>query len=179
MAGSDDIDALIARVAMGDRKAFAALYEHESARLFGVALWFLREDGPAEDALQDTFMRVWQSAGTYRANGLSGQAWLTALVREACVTRLRGARAQAPSDVAADISGRLYGHGGTAEDGAEPNALALCLRELPPDRASLLRRAWTEGICYAEMSRQTGANPLDIRQGLRRAILQLRECLSQ
>ena len=89
MTPQEEIEALIARVAMADRKAFRALYSRTSAKLFGIALRVLRDEAAAEDVLQDVYVRVWNRAGAYRSNGYSPMTWLITITRNAAIDRLR------------------------------------------------------------------------------------------
>ncbi|MEN8741222.1 MAG: sigma factor, partial [Phaeobacter gallaeciensis] len=54
-----EIETMIARIALRDRRAFAALYDATSAKLFGVCLRVLKNRGEAEDTLQEVFLRIW------------------------------------------------------------------------------------------------------------------------
>ena len=53
---------LLAQVAEADRAAFARLYDLVSGRLFEVIGRILPRPELAEDALQETFVRIWQRA---------------------------------------------------------------------------------------------------------------------
>ena len=182
MGSLEEIEALIARVAMGDRKAFRQLYDRTGAKLFGVALRVLGEQGLAEDVLQEVFLRIWDRAGQYRANGYSPMTWLITITRNAAIDRLRKARATgqaAPlseSDLVADP-----GPGPEAQAIASDGARLLdeCLRELPPDRAAMVRGAYLDGLSYADLSRDSGVKLNTVRTWLRRSLMQLRECLSR
>ena len=66
-----EIENLIARVALKDRAAFDQLYDRVSAKLFGVCLRVLNKRAAAEDAMQDSFVKIWNNADKYNANGLS------------------------------------------------------------------------------------------------------------
>jgi hypothetical protein len=59
-AAADVLATLLARVAMGDRSAFRALFELARGRVFGICLRMLRNRAEAEEALQDVFVRLWQ-----------------------------------------------------------------------------------------------------------------------
>ena len=53
----------LARVALGDRAAFATLYQTSSAHLFGVILRINPDRSQAEDILQDIFVNIWRAGG--------------------------------------------------------------------------------------------------------------------
>jgi len=60
-----ELQRLLSRVALGDRKAFRALYDATSPSLFGVAVRILNRRDRAEDVMQDAFVNVWQRASSY------------------------------------------------------------------------------------------------------------------
>src|SRR3954469_23718915 len=56
---------LIAAVAKGDEAAFERLYAATRAKLFGVVLRILRRQDLAEEVIQETYVRIWNSAGQF------------------------------------------------------------------------------------------------------------------
>ena len=93
-----EIENLIARVALKDRAAFDQLYDRVSAKLFGVCLRVLNKRAAAEDAMQDSFVKIWNNADKYNANGLSPMTWLITIARNTSIDRLR-ARKKGHQDV--------------------------------------------------------------------------------
>ena len=81
----EEIEQLIARVALKDRAAFELLYDKVSAKLFGVCLRVLNKRTAAEDAMQDTFVKIWNNAGRYQSNGLSPMTWLITIARNTSI----------------------------------------------------------------------------------------------
>ncbi len=57
-----DVDALVARVALGDRDAFERLYDELSSSVYGVARRVVRDPARAEDVTQEVFLEVWRKA---------------------------------------------------------------------------------------------------------------------
>jgi RNA polymerase sigma factor (sigma-70 family) len=180
MTTPQDIEALLARVALRDRAAFEALYDATSARLMAVALSILKTRPAAEDAMQDSFVKVWTHAGRYQANGLSPMTWLITIVRNSAIDRLRRQKGDG-SDI-----GELEAVLASADPGPERHAIAAsdaarlraCFDELPEDRAGAIRGAYLEGRSYAELA-ETFDTPLNtMRTWLRRGLAALRECMS-
>jgi len=68
MSPNDDLAALLARVALGDRAAFERVYRTTCAHLLGVAFRMLNGRERAEEVLQEAFMNVWQGAGGFNAS---------------------------------------------------------------------------------------------------------------
>ena len=61
----DEIAVLIGRVALGDRSAFATLYQATSPKLFAICIRILKDRTDAEEALQEIYIRIWQRAHSF------------------------------------------------------------------------------------------------------------------
>ena len=179
MTVPSDLEAMIGRIALGDRKAFSGLYDATSAKLFGVALRVLNNRSEAEDALQEVFVKVWNAADRYQVNGLSPMTWLITIMRNHAIDRLRARRAKTSDlDEVAELADLSPGPEAQLIAKSEAGRIADCLGQLDPDKADAVRRAYMEGETYAELAVRY-AQPLNtIRTWLRRSLLKLRECLS-
>src|SRR4051812_48977632 len=83
------LSALLARAALGDREAFARLYDRVSPHLLGVILRINRDRAQAEDLLQEVFVNVWRAAGTFDAAQSQPLTWLTSIARHRAIDSLR------------------------------------------------------------------------------------------
>ena len=81
--------AALARVAGGDRAALRMVYQHTSAKLFGVCLRILNNRSEAEDVLQDVYVTVWRKAAAFDPGRASPITWLVAIARNRAIDRLR------------------------------------------------------------------------------------------
>lgn len=180
MTTTADIDQMLARTALGDRTAFAALYNATSAKLFGVAIRILHDRAAAEDVLQETYMKVWRYADRYTSNGMSPMTWLITIARNTAIDRLRATRQ--PADLA-DLEDRLQAPGPTPEQssiaGSEAERIMACLGELPDDRRQAVCGAYLEGASYAELALRFDVPLNTMRTWLRRALISLRGCMSR
>lgn len=80
-------DELMARIVQEDEEAFRVLIERHQDRVYGTVARMMGGAGPeAEEVAQDIFLRVWRSAGTYRAEG-KFTTWLMTVVRNQVFTR--------------------------------------------------------------------------------------------
>src|SRR5512138_145161 len=64
---SHELAQLMSRAALGDRTAFARLYDLTSPHLFAVVLRIQRDRALAEDLLQEVYVNLWRSAGSFDA----------------------------------------------------------------------------------------------------------------
>ncbi|PYC48581.1 RNA polymerase subunit sigma [Litorivita pollutaquae] len=186
-----DIEDMLARVAMGDREAFAALYRATSAKLFGVCLRVLIERAEAEEAVQEIYIKIWRNADRYAAGGYSPMTWLITIARNHAIDRLRKRRAMI---IRGEAGGGTDGDGGSVLDrmaddapGAEAQMIAQgdarritgCLGELEPDRSEAVQRAYLSGETYADLAAHFNVPLNTMRTWLRRSLLKLKECLSR
>lgn len=180
MTSSEQLEDLIAKVSLGDRKAFSKLYDATSAKLFGVALRILKNRASAEDVLQETFMKVWRYADKYAANGMSPMTWMITIARNTAIDRLRRRR---DADDVDRLSDRLSDYGPTPEDTAvarsEATRIAGCLGELESEKSTAVKGAYLDGLSYADLSQMLDVPLNTIRTWLRRSLIALKECMSR
>lgn len=82
----------VARIAAGERgEALEALVDAYSARLFGLGMRMLGDRGMAEELVQDTFVRIWRSAGRYDPERGSVRTFIYAIARNAAIDLQRRA----------------------------------------------------------------------------------------
>jgi RNA polymerase sigma-70 factor, ECF subfamily len=176
MADAAHISSLLARVALKDRAAFSQLYAQTSAKLFGVILRLTRNRAEAEDALQETFVKVWQHAGQYRDTQHSPMAWLVAIARNHAIDRLRRAPKAA---VELDETLGLADSAPTPEAAAQANSqrkqIDDCLKTI--DTAAAIRGAYLDGFSYEELATRFEVPLNTMKTWLRRGLIKLKECL--
>ena len=95
----EELERLLLGVAAGDQEALAALYRRARTAVYGLALSILKNTHDAQDVTQDTFVRIWDSAPQYRAQG-SPMAWMLTIARNLALTRLRRSERQVELDEA-------------------------------------------------------------------------------
>ena len=83
-----ELQALLCRIAAGEREALAELYRRTRTAVYGLALSYLKNAHTAQDLTQDVYVQVWDRAEQYRLTG-SPMGWLLAVCRNLCLTRLR------------------------------------------------------------------------------------------
>lgn len=183
MSTREEIEALIAHTAIGDRAAFERLYDLTSSKLFGICLRVLNSRPESEDALQEIYVKVWRNASRYQAGGYSPMTWLITVARNHAIDRLRARKSAAG-----------VGQGGGLDEaelipdaGPGPEALAIassergrlmgCLDELPEDRSQAVQLAYLHGETYADLAARYDVPLNTMRTWLRRSLQKLKECL--
>ena len=99
--GAADIPRMAA-IAAGDERAFASIVDETSGRLLRFARSMLGSAEEAEDAVQETFLRLYERAAEWRPDARIG-TWLHRVCYNNCIDRLRRRRPQADPAVLAGI----------------------------------------------------------------------------
>jgi RNA polymerase sigma-70 factor (ECF subfamily) len=73
----------------GDKRALNLLYENYSHSLYGVILKVTQNEEVAEDALQETFIKVWKNAKKYDSKKAKLFTWLYRIARNTAIDKLR------------------------------------------------------------------------------------------
>jgi len=185
---SRELSQLLARAGMGDRAAFARLYEKSSPHLFAVVLRICRDRAQAEDILQEVYVSVWRAASGFDAAQSQPLTWLTSIARNRAIDSLRRAQTQPRLQSASatdDEDTDVYDQ--TADDRPGPldllarasdaRALAQCMEDLSAPQRSSVALAFFDGLSHAEVAQQLGQPLGTVKSWVRRALLALKRCL--
>lgn len=172
-------DALMQRVAGGDRRALEELFRREAGRLIAIARRILRRPELAEEATQDTFVIAWQKAKLFDAGRGAARAWLTTIVRNRALNMLRDAGRMElhDGDTLAALGDRAAMGTRNFEALPEGNALRRCLELLPEERRRSILLAYAGGFTHGEIAASTGAPVGTVKAWIRRGTIALQECL--
>ena len=66
---------LLLKIAKGDQEAFRQLYQNTDKTMYSFILSVVRNPQDAEEIMQETYLRIWTSAGSYQAQG-KPLAWM-------------------------------------------------------------------------------------------------------
>lgn len=84
----EDLESLLLGVAAGDSHSLEELYHRTRTVVYGLVLSYLKHPQDAEDVTQDAFVRIWDTAASYRPQG-KPMAWLLTVARNLALMRLR------------------------------------------------------------------------------------------
>lgn len=85
---SDIDDSLIIGTAKGSKETFQTLYRCTASAVFGYLLSILRNKQDAEDAMQDTYVKILASAHSYTPCG-KPMAWILTIAKNLALMKLR------------------------------------------------------------------------------------------
>ena len=161
---------LLARIADGEKQALKQLYNLTSGRLMTIALRMLGNRPMAEEAVQDTFLAVWNSASRFNPNLGTSRAWITTILRRKAIDRLR-----ASPWLLREIE--LEDLGSAAPDTALQASVRQCLDRLKEDYRVSLLYVYFFGLTHAELSEKLQKPIGTIKSWVRRGLLDLKRCL--
>jgi RNA polymerase sigma-70 factor (ECF subfamily) len=174
----DDIDALLGRVARGERAAFESLYDAMSTSVFGVARRVVRDPNRAEDVTQDAFLEIWRKAPDFDASRGSAKTWIMTIAHRRAVDAVRRNESQKKYDGATvrdDVSRDEPAD--TLIKDEEHSAVRECLETLTPLQLESVRLAYFSGYTYSEVATLLGKPLPTIKTRMRDGLIRLRDCL--
>jgi len=182
---SDEI--LVARVARGDRTALETLYDRHASIVLGIFLKITGDRAAAEEVLQDTFWRVWQSAASFQPRRGSFTGWLFRIARNLAIDACRRSSAR-PQEIAATMeAGQILdqmpdpGLGVTeqAQLRLEVQQMRKALAILPREQRQVIEMAYFHGMTRQEIAEATGEALGTIHTRARLGLQKLRGELSR
>lgn len=170
-AANDSV--LLERLRRGDENAMAALYDRYSRIVYSVSLRVLRDTAAAEDVLQEIFMQVWRSPGSFLETKGSLGGWLAVVARNRSIDALRRRR---PTDQVEEVY--LASPFNLAEE-AERNSMVERARavmvHLPHEQRKMLEMAFFDGLTHTEIAEVTGDPLGTVKTRIRSGLLTLRK----
>jgi RNA polymerase sigma-70 factor (ECF subfamily) len=183
---------LLSRIALGDRAAFATLYQETSAHLMGVILRIQRDRGQAEDVLQEVYVNVWRSAQRFHASLSQPTTWLSSVARNRAIDSVRRRQSDAPVvsryvggdgdeeiDLLETLPSDAPGPLDLLERASEERALAECMKRLSGDQQHSLALAYFQGLTHAEVADKLGQPLGTVKSWVRRGLQGLKQCLER
>jgi RNA polymerase sigma-70 factor, ECF subfamily len=175
-----DLDVLLHRVARRDADAFAVLYDHTRARVYGLVTHVLRDSGYSEETTQEVYLEVWRTADAYDPTKGSALSWLMTMAHRRAIDRVRAEQAATQRESrygasAAEPPSDIVAESAIAAD--ERRRVAECLGGLTDVQRQCIEMAYYGGLTYAEVSQRLSANLSTIKSRMRDALRGLRNCL--
>lgn len=172
-------EALMRRVARGDRGAYAALYDLVIDRVFGIARRVIRDPQLAEEVAQEVMVEVWRKAAEFDETRGSVLSWVSVVAHRRAVDRVRSEQSRR------DRERRSFTHdtpSGDLDDEIinieEHRGVSTAMAALTVGQREAVRLAFYDGRTHNEV-----AEILDIPLGtaktrIRDGLIKLRDAVS-
>ncbi|MDT7835589.1 sigma-70 family RNA polymerase sigma factor [Aquabacterium sp. OR-4] len=185
----------LARSALGDRQAFAELYQLTCGHLLAVMLRIQRDRAIAEDLLQEVYVAVWKAAGSFDAQRAQPLTWLTQIARNRAIDSLRRAQSQpvmesahrgrddgdgfAPGDAYDHVPDGRPGPAALLEQASDALQLQRCMTHLSAQQRQTVALTFFDGLSHSEVADHLSQPLGTVKSWARRALLTLRACLDR
>lgn len=189
MAHPEDDEALLPRLATGDRAALDLLYDRYAGPTYALLLRIVADRQLAEDLLQEVFVRVWQRAGLYQAERGRALTWTLSIAHNLAIDeiRRRRRRPQEAEERDGTTVTDLLDLVPTTEPGPEQLAweqhrraqIVGALQHLPEAQRTLIELAYFEGYTQSQLAERLGEPLGTIKTRLRLGIQKLRALLGE
>jgi len=176
-SGSAERSLLVRSAQQGDVRAFAALVDMYYARCLRFALHMLSNRSDAEEAVQDTFVRVYRALPSY-VEQESFEPWLFRILANRCRSAGSRERRRAEFVEFGEVPDRPSDH--RHDDAiAWREEIALALAALPTEQREAFLLRHVEDLSYDDMSAATGAGVSALKMRVKRACDALRAWLTE
>ncbi len=144
------------QVVARDRAAFMRLYDRYASRVYGLALRMLRDKMDAEEVTQDTFLRLWTRAETFRPSRGRLVSWLLTITRRLALDRFR-LQSRRPAVIqSGNPAEDWYARPdpGTDSEEARWRSLRFAVLELPHEQRAAVELAYYYGLSHSQIAKQ-------------------------
>ncbi len=169
MTQTHKLENWIRAIGNGDRDALCRLYQSTDAAVYGYALSILKHPADAEDAMQDTYLALWNDAKNYRPQG-KPMAWILTVTRNVCLKQIRQKKWTVPLSDAE----RYFG---THADPADAMLLKLCLQNLDDEEREIVVLHAVAGMKHRQIGQYLGLKTGTVLSKYHRTIQKLRKML--
>jgi RNA polymerase sigma factor (sigma-70 family) len=159
-----------------EKIAVEALYDMYSASLFGVISRIITEIPVAEDVLQETFVKIWNSFSGYSAEKGRLFTWMVNIARNLAIDKIRSKdfKNQAKNH---ELENNVTFIDEQRNTVYKPELLGIkeLVATLKPEQKSILDLVYFKGYTHVEAADELGVPLGTIKTRLRMAIQQLRK----
>ena len=156
-----------------DRKSYDYLYDHNSSKLYGIALHITQKKDIAEDVLQETFIKVYKNIDKYDESKGNFLTWVMNICRNGAIDKIR--YGQESRKIQFD---NLNVNIATETDPELQRAnqeLWEVLEKLDDDHTEILKLSYYYGYSHAEISEKLDIPLGTVKSKIRIALRELRK----
>ncbi len=180
LSDEDLIDQLVA----GIHDALTVLFERYNGVVFGIARRALKDNGEAEEALQQVFLDVFKAANQFDRNKASFRTWLLQFAYHRTINRKKHLASKgfyAAEELDEQLLPvELYKGAGRTFQLASPEfgrLIEQLLDTIQPRQKQTIEMTFFHGLTAEEIAEKTGETPAVVRHNLYRGLSKLRLAL--
>jgi RNA polymerase sigma-70 factor (ECF subfamily) len=170
---------LLTRIRANDREAFGILFRRYTALVRSIGRRILRDEGEAEDLVQQVFLYLHDKARVFDSSKSSGRSWIVQNIYYQAINRRRylSSRHQlfrSTSKISGDREARKADHGRSETALFDSALVQEILKSLTPEQFETMRLFFFEGYTLVEISEKLGQPLGNVRHHYYRGLNKLR-----
>ncbi|RFZ81598.1 sigma-70 family RNA polymerase sigma factor [Mucilaginibacter terrenus] len=167
---------LVSALRNREKVAIEALYDMYSASLFGVISRIITDTAVAEDVLQETFVKIWNSFSGYSAEKGRLFTWMVNIARNLSIDKVRS-KDYKNQNKNQELENNVTFIDEQRNTVYKPELLGIrdLVSTLKPEQKSILDLVYFKGYTHVEAADELGVPLGTIKTRLRMAIQQLRK----
>lgn len=172
-------------IGAGDEAGLEAVYDRYAQRIYSLAMSVLKDEGMAEDAVQEVFANIWRKASSYRPEMSSPGTWIMSVAHHKIVDIYRSRRRAADHTVESDPEAllRVPDRTPSVEQQTERNFDAHMVRaallELPEEQSRPLYLSAWHGYSQSEIANMLGIPLGTVKTRMRLGMQKLKAALEE
>ncbi|MGN6446154.1 ECF RNA polymerase sigma factor SigK [Amnibacterium sp.] len=176
----DTAEDRLARIARGDQRAFADLYDATAARIFGLVRRLLVDPAQSEEVTQEIYLEIWQTASRYQPERGSAMSWMLTMAHRRAVDRVRASQSSRERDVKVGVRDYDREYDQVAEhveitlEGERVKRALAGLTELQREAVEL---AYYGGLTHSEIAARLHVPVGTIKTRIRDGMIRLRDAM--
>ena len=169
---------LLTRVALGDRVAFAELYDEMAPRVLGLVKRLLRDHSQSEEVTQEIFLEIWQSASRFDPNKGGASTWILTMTHRRAVDRVRASQSSRDRDVKVgirDMPAEYDDVSESVETTIESERVAKAMSRLTELQRQAIQLSYYGGLTNSEVAETLKVPIGTIKTRIRDGMIRLRD----
>ena len=169
-------DELVTALRNKEKAGAEALYDMYSSSLYGIIFRIVQHEEIAEDLLQDTFVKIWNSFSSYDASKGRLFTWMVNIARNISIDKTRSKDFRNSSKTE-DIENNVLSLEMQSANSLNPETMGLkeLVAKLKPEQKIILDMVYFRGFTHAEVSEELEIPLGTVKTRLRNAIISLRK----
>ncbi len=173
-AWNREVEHCMAQIQLRHQPSFSRLYDLTSSKLYGLVLKIVGNDATAADVLQESYLKIWQNAESYRPDIADAWAWICQLTRNSAIDSIRkqtrqreDLEAELPEGISKDVQ-QMW---------PDEVDLGRCLGAIKNEQKNVIISSYIYGLSHHELA-ETFQLPLGtLKSWIRRGLQDLKQCL--
>ena len=171
-------DELAVLIKNRDQNAFGYLYNNYSKAIFGVISNIVDDNEEAEDILQKTFLKIWNSFDSYNTEKGRLYTWMLNIARNLAIDYKRS-KSNKNKNQNVEDNVNTFNTIRADEESHDHIGLKNVVDKLKPDHLILIELAYYQGYTQEDISKELDIPIGTVKTRMRKALLLLREQLKE